>query len=582
MATPISSVTVAPPPAPGAGATAPAAPADDAFANLFRSAVATLTGEVTPARDAAVAAAGEFEPGAGLVDPVVVPDLVADAAVTGLIGLAIPTSFADPAAAVAAEGAPEAIAVGVPVEDAASRTQELRFGFAGGPAPTRGLTVTNLPTPPDNPDPTPPVAATPAVPEAPAEAVPAPVVPRTAPTADPNRLATLVANRLIPAQVPVESVPNPTVPAGGVLVDPTTVNPVSAVGGTAAAPPVSAASGDRPATAGDSFAAVAEAGARLAATSAPPPDAPAAFAATLATQAPDAAPVAPAATGPVVPADVPAPSLLTDVTRPAGNPAPVTVPGAAPVATPEAVAAPGQVRDTATTTARTKPAPVAEPPAEAAPDDAAAPAFLLKPAVTAAPNQPVVTAPTPAPVEPPAAAVRVKAAPEAEPKPDLPTPVAAAAAPPAAPLAAPSSAPAAPAAIAPTPAAQIAGEITVQARTLDRDGTVEFRMQLDPPELGRVRVSLVSAGDEVRGQIVVADDAVRRVVEGQLPELRQRLEAAGVTVQGFDVTTADPGPGGSGAGYREAAEDVPVGRAAPGRPGPAPARAAAGGLDVLA
>ncbi|HEX4607552.1 MAG TPA: hypothetical protein VH092_05035, partial [Urbifossiella sp.] len=35
-------------------------------------------------------------------------------------------------------------------------------------------------------------------------------------------------------------------------------------------------------------------------------------------------------------------------------------------------------------------------------------------------------------------------------------------------------------------------------------------------------------------------------IESQLPELRQRLEAAGVTVQRFDVTTDPSGGGGSG------------------------------------
>ena len=36
---------------------------------------------------------------------------------------------------------------------------------------------------------------------------------------------------------------------------------------------------------------------------------------------------------------------------------------------------------------------------------------------------------------------------------------------------------------------------------------------------------------------VVSDDAIKRLIESQLPELRQRLEAAGVNVPNFDVST---------------------------------------------
>jgi flagellar hook-length control protein FliK len=55
-------------------------------------------------------------------------------------------------------------------------------------------------------------------------------------------------------------------------------------------------------------------------------------------------------------------------------------------------------------------------------------------------------------------------------------------------------------------------------------------------------VKLVASGDELRGQVLVADDAVRRTLESQLPELRHKLEAAGVTVQSLDVAT-DPNGG---------------------------------------
>jgi hypothetical protein len=590
MATPISSVTIAPPPtSAGVGSNVQTAPADDAFANLFRSAVATLTGEVTPARDAAIAAqaaeAGQVA-AEGLVDPVLLDETDSDAdaaALAGLFGLGVPVNFADPAAATAvgvgAEALPPGVVPGIPPEDSpSSRTNDLRFGFAGGPAPARGLTVTNLPTPPDNPEPAPQVAANPAPVATPAEAVPAPAPAPVFAADSPRAIANLVANRLIPAQVPVEAA-NPAVPPGGALVDPTTVAPVAAVAGTAPTPPVAAtAADDRPSVAGDKFAAIAEAGARLAAPpaqAAAPPDAPpTAFATTLAAQTPAVA----------APADVPPPTLLpADANRVTASPAPATVPGATPAVTPQAVAAPVEVRDAATPTARPTTVPVATPVTDTeVPVEAAAQTLLARGPVTVPTRAaaPAVVTAAPAPAESFAAALRVEASPEADPATDNTPTATATPVPPAAPPQATNS-PAPAATVAPTPAAQIAGEITAQTRTLDRDGSVEFRMQLDPPDLGRVRVNLVSTGDEVRGQIVVADDAVRRVIEGQLPELRQRLEAAGVTVQGFDVTTADPGAGGGGAAYREAApaEDVPIVRTGPARPR---AARAAGGLDVLA
>ncbi|MBX9581944.1 MAG: flagellar hook-length control protein FliK, partial [Gemmataceae bacterium] len=106
----------------------------------------------------------------------------------------------------------------------------------------------------------------------------------------------------------------------------------------------------------------------------------------------------------------------------------------------------------------------------------------------------------------------------------------------------------------PPAAVQVADGVVAHARTLDRDGTVEFRLRLDPPELGRVYVRLLADGDAVRGHVVVADEAVRQVIESQLPELRQRLEAAGLSVGRFDVS-ADPGADGRGNPYRDAAAE---------------------------
>jgi flagellar hook-length control protein FliK len=118
-----------------------------------------------------------------------------------------------------------------------------------------------------------------------------------------------------------------------------------------------------------------------------------------------------------------------------------------------------------------------------------------------------------------------------------------------------------------TPAAQVADAVVGHTQVLAKNGTVEFHMRLDPPDLGRVQIQLVARGDEVHGQVLVASEAVRQTMESQLPELRQRLEAAGVNVQQFSVAT-DPGTGGGRNPYRDSAP--------PEYAAPAPSSTAAG------
>jgi flagellar hook-length control protein FliK len=91
----------------------------------------------------------------------------------------------------------------------------------------------------------------------------------------------------------------------------------------------------------------------------------------------------------------------------------------------------------------------------------------------------------------------------------------------------------------PTLSGPVAEAIVTQARVLQRPGEMEFQLRLDPPELGRLHIRLVASGDDLRAQILVPDEAVRRLLESQLPELRQRLEAAGVSVQEWNIATGN-------------------------------------------
>jgi flagellar hook-length control protein FliK len=108
----------------------------------------------------------------------------------------------------------------------------------------------------------------------------------------------------------------------------------------------------------------------------------------------------------------------------------------------------------------------------------------------------------------------------------------------------------------PTLASQVADAVVSHAQSSNQNGTTEFRMRLDPGELGPVNVHIVSVGDEVRGNVMVSSESVRQMIESQMPELRQRLEAAGVTVQNFTVT-ADASGGSNRNPGQEAGSTFP-------------------------
>ena len=89
---------------------------------------------------------------------------------------------------------------------------------------------------------------------------------------------------------------------------------------------------------------------------------------------------------------------------------------------------------------------------------------------------------------------------------------------------------------------QLSGPISAHLLARPSAGETELQIRLDPPELGTVKLKIVSTNGDVRAELHVSSEAVRRVVESQLPELRQKLDDAGVKVERF-VVTADPNGG---------------------------------------
>lgn len=100
------------------------------------------------------------------------------------------------------------------------------------------------------------------------------------------------------------------------------------------------------------------------------------------------------------------------------------------------------------------------------------------------------------------------------------------------------------AAVRPAPAVQVADAIVTRAEVLGRGEQAEFRLRLDPPELGKIDVRVHRTANGVHADLTVADEGVRQMIESQLPDLRQRLEAAGLSVDRFNLTAQDGSAGG--------------------------------------
>lgn len=73
------------------------------------------------------------------------------------------------------------------------------------------------------------------------------------------------------------------------------------------------------------------------------------------------------------------------------------------------------------------------------------------------------------------------------------------------------------------------------AMELTSQGEAEFHFRISPPDLGPVRIRLMTAGGGVLADLTVSSDALRHVMETRFPELRDRLEAAGVQISSFTV-----------------------------------------------
>jgi hypothetical protein len=82
-------------------------------------------------------------------------------------------------------------------------------------------------------------------------------------------------------------------------------------------------------------------------------------------------------------------------------------------------------------------------------------------------------------------------------------------------------------------------ELATHLRVLKSNGGGEARLQLNPAELGRVIVSVMTEGNETRVAFVVDNPQAKLAVEASLARLRDLLDEVGLTLTGSDVAERD-------------------------------------------
>jgi len=100
-------------------------------------------------------------------------------------------------------------------------------------------------------------------------------------------------------------------------------------------------------------------------------------------------------------------------------------------------------------------------------------------------------------------------------------------------------------------------------------------VQLSPPELGRVRITLRGDGRQLRGSLEVDEPQTLEAIRRETPQLVSRLAEAGIQLRRMDVSLADRGAEDSPAEW--AGQDGSQPGEHPGRqpePGPAETYAA--------
>lgn len=84
-------------------------------------------------------------------------------------------------------------------------------------------------------------------------------------------------------------------------------------------------------------------------------------------------------------------------------------------------------------------------------------------------------------------------------------------------------------------AEKLMSQIVQGARMMVKDGVAQMRLELQPPELGKLHLALVVERDVVTARFTAESQAVQALIESNLPELRSTLQEAGLQVDQLQV-----------------------------------------------
>jgi len=86
---------------------------------------------------------------------------------------------------------------------------------------------------------------------------------------------------------------------------------------------------------------------------------------------------------------------------------------------------------------------------------------------------------------------------------------------------------------------QVSAAMEARAGELTAGQPVEVHLRLDPPELGMIRVHLRLSDEGVSVRFIAGDEAVTKLLESQLPDLRQSLAERGLSFMQCDVSSGN-------------------------------------------
>ena len=82
---------------------------------------------------------------------------------------------------------------------------------------------------------------------------------------------------------------------------------------------------------------------------------------------------------------------------------------------------------------------------------------------------------------------------------------------------------------------QLINTIVRQASFMNQKSMSSAVINLDPPSLGKLKLSIVTENSKVTGKILVESVEVKELIQNSLSELRENLAQNGLKIDSFDV-----------------------------------------------